>query len=346
MNPTRQLFLLGMALLIPIISKAQSYNQIRTEVNKYPVFVSLEEALLSHQEVYRLDLSKSEFDFSLLSTHLQKFVNLRELILSNSFIAEIPSAIGSLKNLQFLDIQHLDEPNTSLNRLPSSISKLKKLVSINLIGNPSLDWKKTFKQLSKLPLLENLAIMNNNFKKLPYELSRLQHLKMIWLGKNSNMDLKDALITLGKLDSLQQMGLGGNLYTHMPDEIKYLDQIENLWLSGNKWESLNGIEHLPKLSQLSLHNCQLSSLPEAIKACKNIGYLSLVENPGMDFERVLNQLPSSVETLNLNKNAIKSLPAQVFQNKNLKRIILRGNPISESNLESIKKQNPELMVIH
>ena len=325
--------------------RAQSFNEIMKDINSYNVFKTLEEALNKPDDVVRLDLSDNKLDETLLEAALTKFNNLRELKLSNTFLSKIPESIGHLHNLQVLEIQHLKEQNLNLTELPASIQQLKEIVYINLIGNPNLDWSQTLTHLSKLPKLLNIALMNNSFKKLPAEITKLSSLEMIWLGQNPNLDLKDAFLKLSELEKLTQMGLGGNGHTQLPAEISLLKNLNNLWFSGNNWESLEGIQRLPNLTQLSLHNCNLKIFPPAISACKKLEYLSLVDNPQLDFGQVLSQLPASTKILNLSNNDIAKLPINLLKKSTLSKLVLRNNQISESDLAKYREANKSLEII-
>ena len=328
------------------ISYGQSLVEIRKDLNQYKVYSSIEEALTNPEAVYRLNLNNNKIDEKLLEESLHKFQNLRELLLSNTFISKIPSSVNSLKNLQFLEVGHLKEQNLNLFKIPESIQELKKMVYINLIGNPNLDWRKTFLYLSKLPKLINVALMYNNYEILPEEITRLRSLKMIWLGKNPNLDLKDTFSKLSKLDSLSQMGLGGNSHTQLPKEIIMLKNIHNLWLSGNNWKSLNGLQYLPKLSQLSLHKCNLSVFPKDLIQCQKLEYLSFLGNPNMDFDEVLEVIPPSVKILNLSDNNINKLSFNSLSKSNLKKLILNNNNILERDLKKYQQANKNLEILY
>lgn len=329
---------------IPYLS-SQSYTEIRQDLNKHRIYHSIKEALTEPEKVYRLNLSNTEIDEQTLEDALPKFHNLRELQLSNTFIYKIPTSIGELQHLQFLDVEHLNKQNLNLLRIPKSIQKLKELVSINLIGNPNIDWHETFLYLSELPKLVNIALMNNNFRQLAVEITRLSSLEMIWLGKNPNLELEHTFLLLSKLNSLSQLGLGGNGHTELSPQISLLKNVQNLWLSGNKWKNLDGIQHLPKLTQLSLHNCYLNVFPEAITQCGNIEYLSLVGNPDLDFDEVLKQLPPSLSILNLSTNRIKKLSIDNLKKINLATLILKNNNIPDRDIVPFQEANKNLEII-
>ena len=339
-------FIILLVLFTSNISTGQSLVEIRKDINQHKAYASIEEALTNPEGVYRLHLNNSKIDEKLLEESLDKFHNLRELLLSNTFISKIPSSIGNLKHLQILEIGHLEKQNLHLFTIPQSIRKLKKIVYINLIGNPNLEWHKTFLSLSKLPKLINVALMYNNYKKLPKKITKLSSLEMIWLGKNPNLDLKDTFSKLSKLDNLSQLGLGGNGHTELADEIILLKNIHNLWLSGNNWKSLNGLQYLPNLTQLSLNNCNLSLFPKDLMQCEKLEYLSLLRNPNMNFDEVLNVIPLSVKVLNLSNNNINKLSINLLSKANLKKLILNNNNILETDLKKYQLINKNLEILY
>ena len=339
-----QLSIMLLVLFTPYLSLSQSFAEIRKDVNQYKIYSSIEEALTNPEGVYRLNLNNSKIDEKSLEHDLPKFKNLRELQLSNTFISNIPTSIGELKNLQFLEIQHLEKQNLNLFKIPKSIQKLNEIININLIGNPNIEWEEAFFFLSKLPKLVNIALMNNNFQKLPNKITGLSSLEMIWLGKNTSLDLEDTFLKLSKLKNLSQMGLGGNGHSQLPNQIALLKNIENLWLSGNNWKDLEGLQYLPKLSQLSLHNCNLSLLPKGLIQCERLEYLSFVGNPNMLFDEVLRELPISARTLNLSNNNIQNLSIDGLKKTKLKKLILKNNKILERDIKKYKLANKNLEI--
>lgn len=98
------------------------------EISNYVVYVSLKEANAEPEKVEILDLTGQEFiDFPM---DILRYSNLKELILTNLGLTDLPEALGGLQYLQRLNLDGND-----LTRLPVSLKNLKCLKTIFIRGN-------------------------------------------------------------------------------------------------------------------------------------------------------------------------------------------------------------------
>ena len=116
-----------------------------SELNKKPVYTSIEDALKEPEKVYRFKL-KTRADS--LPEEIFQFTNLQELTASKCRLSIINGKIGELKNLQILDISA-----NQLVRLPESLCQL-----INL---------------------KELIINRNHIEELPTNIGNMQNLNYI-----------------------------------------------------------------------------------------------------------------------------------------------------------------------
>lgn len=314
--------------LLPVKLEGQTFMEISKELKKYDVVTSMKEASKNPTNVYRLNLSNRKIDEAELKNLLPRLKNLRELVLNDTFISQLPSTIGENRQLNFLQIQHLENHNNNLQSLPASITLLENMVFINLIGNPNLQWPVVFEKFSKLPRLSNIALMNNNLKTLPKQILKNKNIQMIWLGKNPDLRLRNTFNKLSKLPILQQLGLGNSNHKVLSSNVAKLKSIENMWLSGNNWTKLKGINRLINLKQMSLDDCNLQKMPKELISNNSLHYLSLAKNPHLNFDEVLAQLPKNLRILNLNSNEIKDISPNSLSNLKLERLLIRKNPLS------------------
>jgi Leucine-rich repeat (LRR) protein len=154
-----------------------------------------------------------------------QFKNLKELILSNNDIAQIPKTLGQAKSLERLI---LDE--NRLTDLPGSVLvKLPELVTLRARSNKLTnlpDEVGLLKKLSKIDISANLL------SKLPDNLGEATNLKVLYADGNLLRELPKGI---GDLKKLEYLSLSGNALTKLPDEIKNLTALKHLHLENNQF---------------------------------------------------------------------------------------------------------------
>lgn len=117
------------------------------ELEKKPVFTSLENAVANKNQVYKLNLSNQklkEFPKEILL-----FENLQELNLGKNQIREIPAEINRLKNLQVLNLS-----KNKIKKLPQTFGDLKELHTLYLSKNRLIYFPNEMRGLDKLKLID------------------------------------------------------------------------------------------------------------------------------------------------------------------------------------------------
>ncbi len=229
-----------------------------------------------------------------------------ELDLSYLEFKELPSEIGRLVNLKFLNLT-----NNELTTLPEEIGELKNLEVLSLRGN----------------LLQSL----------PVEIGNLKNLKKLDLNKNQ---LKDIPAEIGKLTKLEMLILKGNKITSLPDEIGNLSNLKKIVLESNKLETLpSTIGNLINLESLYLRDNKLEDLPEEMSQLINLQRLYIEGNKLKSFPNQILQL-SNLERLALDNNSLESIPQ--MQLEKLKRLSLTKNKLQQ--FSSIADRNNLLLL--
>ena len=238
---------------------------------------------------------------------------------TNRLIGEIPPELGSLPNLQWLDLsnhgyacgeQGCDPSSPSANRLsgemPAELGDLTNLRRLDLTAN----------QLSG---------------EIPSEPGRLANLE--YLGLTGNPLRGEIPPELGSLTSLETLELSFNrLSGEMPAELGDLANLRSLDLSANQLRGEIPLElgHLASLQWLWLHNNQLSGeIPPALGNLANLEKLHLHNN------RLSGEIPAelghlaNLEELRLHNNQLRGeIPSQLGGLANLRSLDLRSNQLS------------------
>ena len=143
------------------------------------------------------------------ATHIAKF-NLPELNLSFKGLERLPSEVGSLTQLQNLELF-----GNKLSDLPYAISNLTKL--------------------------STLGLWYNQFQEVPKELFQLTNLTALDLFENQ---LESIPSEIGKLTKLTNLDLGNNQIRHLPAEIENLTELRllNLFMNPISKEEIARVE--------------------------------------------------------------------------------------------------------
>lgn len=145
------------------------------------------------------------------------------LAVPESGLQQLPDAIGSLSQLQVLNLK-----GCRLDRLPESISDLSYLRTLGLRGNGLTSLPAS---LGKLRELRALSVSENQLASLPDSIGDLLNLRELVLLKN-NLTFLPA--TIGGLVNLQLLVLAENKLDCIPDGIGSLLNLKECYLSDNR----------------------------------------------------------------------------------------------------------------
>jgi len=120
--------------------------------------------------------------------------DLKELWINNIQLTSLPSSIGNLKNLMYLNAS-----DNQLINLPSSIGKLTKLKKLYLHHNQLVSLPI---ELGKLKNLTELHIHNNQLTELPSSIGKLKNLTELWMNNNQMSKPPEFLKKLKKLKKI------------------------------------------------------------------------------------------------------------------------------------------------
>jgi tetratricopeptide (TPR) repeat protein len=266
-----------------------------------------------------------------------------------------------------------------LTKLPAEIGALRNLISLHLSSNQLTSLPPEFENLGRL---RNLSLNKNLLTNMPAEIGRLTNLNELNLGSNQLTSIPAAI---GNLKQLNYLGLSNNQLTHLPAQIRDLSNLSKLDLTANQLTNLQPeIGTLHNLKRLYLEGnpnldvasvctsfsdfpetivfttssarwytnrkhlvialSKIDSLPVEITRMKNI--------TGLDFpDNKLTTLPpelwdmEQLTHLILPSNLFTSLPTGITKLKNLKELNLYDNPIPADELERLREQLPNCLVV-
>lgn len=145
---------------------------------------------------------------------------------------------------------------------------------------------------------------NNTEKTISKDIGKLTNLIALSLTRGQLSDLPQEI---AQLKQLRMLDLSSNAFTTLPKVVTQLTNLEELVLNSNKLNDpmlFQKLSALPKLKHLHLKNCGLSDLP-------NIEQLK------------------SLTLLNLNRNKITKLPANLLTMQKLEGLALTKNPFTD-----------------
>ncbi|XP_048136662.1 disease resistance protein TAO1-like [Rhodamnia argentea] len=178
---------------------------------------------------------------------------LKELVLDDAGIRNIPSSIGSLKKLEKLSASNC----RSLRKIPNSIGNLSSLQHLDLHYCFSLS--EVPSSIGDLQSLQHLDISRSVIEKLPTAIGRLKKLQRLILTCCTS--LKGEIPSeIGSLCSLENLEITFAPISSLPESIRNLSSLKRLDLMG--CFELQSLPELPSgLTYLAI-SCQSLRLPQ------------------------------------------------------------------------------------
>jgi Leucine-rich repeat (LRR) protein len=206
---------------------------------------------------------------------------LKDLYIWTHEALTLPREIGRLRALERLQvratrwnlpesffaltaIKELSLSDCDIVRVPDAIGRMPRLESLCLTSTPKLDLGDT---LQKVASLESLTYLQLSSRCVPPEVGMCRSIHELRIVREGDQPL-DLPKELWKLDTLKVLDLGGNKLARLPDAVRGLQGLEELSLFECGVESLpEALGELPRLWVLNLSsNPKLTKLPKTIAA--------------------------------------------------------------------------------
>ncbi|KAE9047076.1 hypothetical protein PR003_g301 [Phytophthora rubi] len=240
-------------------------------------------------------------------------VLLRELTLSGQVLPSIPDFVGSLKELQVLDLR--DNRIVTISSMLGTLQTLRRLdLSDNLLRDAS--FAQADEVWSQLEVLTDLRLGGNKLTSLPSALVTIPSLTTLDLSRNSLRTIRGEVVQHWKGRSrLVTLDLHANSLTTLPEDIHVL---------------------FGTLRRLILHQNHLVSLPSRITELIRLEELSLSQNQLAGESLASYPLPEGLSAISLAHNQLRVAPCLVVvhtegkgpppnRNSSVTTIDLRGN---------------------
>ncbi|CAL2272375.1 unnamed protein product [Prunus armeniaca] len=247
---------------------------------------------------------ETKIDESFMCTCFSRFKYLRVLQLQKCSLQVLPSSIGSLKHLRYLNLSF----NEALMKLPNAICGLQSLQSLNHIGCVNLE--ELPRNISKLICLTSLCLTTKQTSFTQNGVGCLKSLRHLYIIECSNLtSLPRETSYLASLRTLvlsecEQLDLGNVNYQGTPLRLQklWITQVPRMvalpeWFQGaaNTLQFLligmcENLEALPEwfasftsLTKLIIGTCpKLSSLPEGMRSLTSLRELVIEDCPELE----------------------------------------------------------------
>ncbi|XP_037946399.1 protein lap1 [Teleopsis dalmanni] len=242
--------------------------------------------------------------------------SLRILNVSNNNLETIPTAIGSLRQLQNLDLSR----NLICN-VPDNIKSCKNLTYLDLSCN---NLQRLPDAVTSLITLQELLLNSTCLEFLPANFGRLVNLKILELRLNNLITLPKSI---ARLCNLQRLDIGANEFTELPEVVGELKQLRELWADLNQIRRMPpNIGKLHELQHLELNGNLLDTLPNEVGQLSNLDVLSVCSNNLTSLPFSIGNMKSLV-LLKCEYNDLRELPDSISNLINLEEFVLSHNQI-------------------
>jgi Leucine-rich repeat (LRR) protein len=190
------------------------------------------------------------------------------------------AGLGRLRSLEGLYLEFA-RPTA----LPDELGELEHLKQVTLVGRLT---ELPIDVLSRLPLLQSLAVSGTGLSALPPAIARLRALERLHVAQHKIRALPPEIAAMPRLRSLELSGTG---LTSLPAELADMPGLEALAMMNSPGVRLENAALAPALRSLDLFGSRLTRLPDELAALgRTLETLHLWANPLDGFPAVVASL--------------------------------------------------------
>lgn len=252
---------------------------------------------------------------------------LKDLLLSDNLLTDIPGTI-----LRFPNLVKLDLMANKLTDIPPTVLSITSLTTLNLAWNAITEVPKA---ISALTQLTTLTLHHNNIKRIASGICQLSKLTTLELQHNALTSIPESI---GELASLTVLDVSFNALKEWPaafnpdsqlDSLTRLDLSHNVISGAIPGDKLSAdIPLFPSLEELYLNNNTITELPtELWKNIPSVAVLDLRNNQITQISEEI-ELLFSLSTLELGANRLTALPIEIGKLANLQVLSFYRNAIT------------------
>jgi len=238
---------------------------------------------------------------------IRQLKNLRELVIKDIPIKEIPSWIKDLKELRSLTIipslEEGHDPNNPylINEIPDELWELKNL--------------------------QFLTIRNTNIKKISKNIAQLTNLIELDISENQLIDIPSSI---GKLVNLEKLEITSSIPYERTEYYYNEKPLRKSWVvTDSVNEGLSEDDYLKKYNvKIQTNNnlySGLTNIPKSISKLKKLTYLDLSGNKELQLSDEIGSL-TELRNLKIDEMDLKEIPEGVQNNIKLHTLEVSGNP--------------------
>ncbi|KAI8500353.1 hypothetical protein Bbelb_219190 [Branchiostoma belcheri] len=278
-------------------------------------------------------------------TMIGKLTNIKHLHLSKCELPTLPPEIGTLTQLEWLDLS-----SSTLQTLPMKIGKLTNIKHLHL---SKCELRTLPPEIGTLTQLERLDLSSNALQTLPMEIGKLTSIKLLDLSKCelrtlppevwrltqidylnlSSNALQVLPAEIGQLTSIKHLHLSKCQLSTLPPELGILTQLEWLNLRFNPLQTLPmEIGHLTNIKHLHLSECELRTLPPEVERLAQLEWLDLSSNALQTLSMEIGKL-TNIKHLDLSKCELRTLPPEMCRLVQLEWLDLSSNALQTLSME-------------
>lgn len=252
---------------------------------------------------------------------------LKDLLLSDNLLTDIPGTI-----LRFPNLVKLDLMGNKLSEIPPTVLSITSLTSLNLSWNQISEVPKA---ISALTLLTSLSLHHNKLKRIASGICQLASLASLELQHNALSSIPESI---GELASLTVLDVSFNALKEWPvafntdsqlDSLTRLDLSHNIITGALPSDKLaTDLPLFPSLEELYLNNNAITELPEEL--WRNISTVAVLDFRNNQLTQISPEIELlfSLSTLELGANKLAALPAEIGKLANLQVLSFYRNLIT------------------